>query len=278
MSSSSSSYTGGSASQLLLNKINDFAFSNGPILIFAIYTAIFIAVMIEQPSIVITKQYTLTVVFALIFLFIAGYTIRILHSQRSMIIAMWTIVVTFAIGGMYYITPSLQDRDVVFISLLINSLLVLIILGGLAILFFMYQNSLKKLTGWPGIFVHLIFFIPCLYGEIIDRVLFDIHSTPRLVYVLFLFEILLIALFYAVPAIIAKFNGNAKTLLKVNDGVFLNEPKVVGNANDLDIVHTDGSISSYALSFWVYPNIATSAPTKPQQVIGLGYGEHEKKI
>ena len=273
-----SSYTGGVPRELILDKINEFAYSNGPIIIFAIYTAIFVSIMIKNPSIVVTKQYTLIVVFSLVFVIIAGYTIRILHSQRSMLIAMWAIMITFAVGGIYYYMPSIQDHDVVFISLIVNSLLVFIILGGLAIIFFMYQNSLKKLTGWPGVLVHLIFFIPCLYGEVIDRILFDIHSTPRLVYVLFLYEILLIGIFYAIPAIMSASNSSAKTLMKANDGVFLNNSKVVGNADDLAIVQTDGSISSYALSFWVYPNIASTAPSTPQQIIGLGYGDHTKLV
>lgn len=152
----------------------------------------------------------------------------------------------------------------------INSILItLIILVGLAILYFTLNNYLKKQTGAAGFLINLIFYIPCLLFDFFTYIKEELKITPSVVYILFIIELLLIALYVYVPKLIntfAKLNTNI-LLMKPS---YLNNESVIANSSHFLLKDTpydknlvkriDYRNSNYAVSFWVYVN-----PGSPSQ-------------
>lgn len=166
----------------------------------------------------------------------------------------------FLIGVMYVSlrsTPASMSSTS-GVSIVMNIVLSLSIIIGLAAVFLMFSRQIKSLTGTPGFIVSLLFYIPCLCIDLFRFLSNEFRSTPLLIYYLFLFEIVLILLYVYLPSLIKTIvNSNGTQLLE--NAVFLDSETEIGNALQVKKQPMEGSkpvfSTNYALSMWVYLDV-----------------------
>ena len=166
----------------------------------------------------------------------------------------------FLIGVMYVSLSSIPASmsSTSSVSIVMNIVLSLSIIIGLAAVFLMFSRQIKSLTGTPGFIVSLLFYIPCLCIDLFRYLSNEFRSTPLLIYYLFLFEIVLILLYVYLPSLIKTIvNSNGTQLLE--NAVFLDSETEIGNALRVKKQPIDSSVpgrpvfsTNYALSMWVY--------------------------
>lgn len=195
---------------------------------------------------------------------------KFLYKMMGLAIMSILVALFYYLYLLYASSPSSDLLNSIFIVLI-----GLIIMVGLAIMYYFMGDYFKRQTGTIGFIIHLIFYIPCLFSEFIVFIKNQMQITPSVVYILFILEILLILVYVCLPKIInAYIHKNSFVLL--NHPVFLNTQKIVSE-NDMFILkddeHTnlrDDEIailkdtggptmsvyrnSNYAFSFWVFIN------------------------
>lgn len=85
-------------------------------------------------------------------------------------------------------------------------LAILIALVGLSILYKMNQTYIYNLTGITGFIVNFILFIPCLISDFVEYLYGEFATTPKIVYILFVIELILILLYLYLPKIMKRIN------------------------------------------------------------------------
>ena len=199
------------------------------------------------------------------------------------------------IGIIYVITYYVKPKGIgfqIFAGYGFNILLFSIIIVGLAIIFNVFRNSAKRLTGWTGFFVRLFFFIPCLLNDYLDYLKSEYQSTPPVVFILLIAEILLILAYIYIPKWMnqhliknstvlqrsplrldiatnlsnnAVFHVNPKDILVTTDKVQDKNTLLGKNSNVIttmmdssgNLVNTgiaDTYTSNFGLSMWIYVN------------------------
>jgi hypothetical protein len=166
----------------------------------------------------------------------------------------------FLIGVMYVSLSSIPASmsSTSSVSIVMNIVLSLSIIIGLAAVFLMFSRQIKSLTGTPGFIVSLLFYIPCLCIDLFRYLSNEFRSTPLLIYYLFLFEIVLVLLYVYLPSLIKTIvNSNGTQLLE--NAVFLDSETEIGNALQVKKQPIDTSVptrpvfsTNYAISMWVY--------------------------
>lgn len=172
-----------------------------------------------------------------------------------------TIILFFLVLLFFYIYTNLTPEQLTYISWVLTGIFALITINALAILFYIFGNYLKTLTGWAGFLVYFIFYIPCLLIEFIEYLKAEFKATPNTVYVLFIVEIILILIYNYAPYLINKtLNSSGKILLRNN--VYLNKEYTLAKGQDFKIKKTqkedDTTLTifnqNYSVSMWTYVN------------------------
>ena len=109
-------------------------------------------------------------------------------------------------------------------------ILFLIIVVGLAIVYFVFVNYLKQQSGALGLFIHFIFYIPCLFSDFIQYLKEDLAITPPIVFLLFIIEIVLIIIYFYLPKLTFFMNKlNSNSLL--GNPVSLNKQMIIADSS-----------------------------------------------
>lgn len=179
-------------------------------------------------------------------------------------------LILVAVGIYLYISKDVSILEIKSAFTMFRFLEALIVLVILAIVF---RTAIEKINtsesaGWSGFFVQLIFFIPCLIGDFIEYLLGEFKSTPNVVFVLFIIEILLILAYIYLPRLMtASITKNGTMLVK--DPVQINMKKplktyvdlVGGSTKSNDLLKTPLIINNkFAISGWVY--VVSQPPNK----------------
>ena len=168
-------------------------------------------------------------------------------------------------------------------ALLHYSVLILIIISTVAILYLLLKPSITTAkdkaksdisSGWSFAW-NLILFIPCLLVDIMGYFKHQYQLTTKPIWMLLLFEIILITLWFVVPILFHKISTHdGKHLL--DHAIYLNNEKTLGN---FDTLHnrdgqTDKFKYHYSLSAWIYinpqPPNTSSAYTKYTDLLNYG--------
>lgn len=183
-------------------------------------------------------------------------------------------IALFVISMFGYFYSSASGSSLILVNYLISILMVLIMVGGLAIFYFVFSSYLKKQTGAVGYIINLIFYIPCLFGDLVKYLKEQLGITPSYVFVLFILEIIFIILYLFVPKLINLIVKQNTTLL-LEKPIFLSTEKVIANSStfiskdkpkdvtsqipgeEMNMNIVPGNIyrnSNYCLSFWCFVN------------------------
>ena len=195
----------------------------------------------------------------------------------------------FAIAILGYFYSNASGSTLLIMNYVINILMVLIIIGGLAIFYFVFSNYLKKQTGALGYIINFIFYIPCLFLDLVKYLKGQMGITPSSVFVLFIIEIFLLILYFIVPKISDYLiQGNSNLLL--NKPIFLNMEEVVADSSKFIIKNNklrnpslDNSVdyrnSNYCVSFWCYVNTGSASDSAYNQESNIfNYADGKPKV
>jgi hypothetical protein len=162
-----------------------------------------------------------------------------------------------------YYSTSLTPNTIYYGGYAMNILLLIILIVGLAVIFKVFSGQLKKLSGWPGFFSNLMFFIPCLLSDGMQYLFQQINITPNVVILLLFIEITLILLYLYVPVMIDKLS-QTNTALILNRPVFIDKEFPIGDSSLFLMTPTDDTTlgtsvyrKNYTFSMWIYLNAQT---------------------
>lgn len=138
---------------------------------------------------------------------------------------------------------------------------ILIVIVSLALVYKLFANRLRNQPGNIGFFIDLLFFIPCLFSDLLDRFMKEMNVTPNSVFVLFILEILLIIGYFTIPiAITSSITKSSIPILK--DYQYLDKQTMLPTDMLPQIVIQDANTNTktktpnkkYSISLWVYLN------------------------
>lgn len=142
---------------------------------------------------------------------------------------------------------------------------ILISIVALAIAAKINRARIYNMTGISGFIVNFIFFIPCLLSDFVEYMYGDFASTPKVVYILFVFEIILILLYLYLPKLLKKMAEREGNIIidkpirinYKNDATNYIDMQTSSESVDLykDKIITRTAINirdKYTISLWVY--------------------------
>lgn len=201
-----------------------------------------------------------------------GYTL----DKQEIVLLYVTLGLTLAILLVLYILIYSGLSKLIFNEYLLYTLSIGITLVGLAIVYNVFSERLRKQVGWSGFFVNMLFYIPCLISDFIKYFIKETNETPRTTFILFIVEILLILwILYIYPLM--------QSIINMNSVLLLDKPVMLSGATRIDsdlqssgfnkvippIVGselTNGAVEpeldineKFSLSMWIYINPLSSS-------------------
>jgi hypothetical protein len=185
--------------------------------------------------------------------------IMMLPLQKIFIMAMAFL----AIGVLGYFYQNASSSTIAVVRYIVYAIVALIIIVGFAIFFIIFSDYLKKKTGLAGFLINFIFYIPCLLINWLENLKTSIESVPNTVFMLFVFELVLILLYIYMQKIIDKVVIKNKNIL-IGKPVSLDYSTTIGdnkvflfnNDKKNPFMDTENSfkLDNYTLEFWAYIN------------------------
>jgi hypothetical protein len=232
--------------------------------IFIVFLSFVIHFAQNDPGALTTNAYKYAFLIFVPLLLLFGYYLQENYTMGMMGLLVMSIIAL--IGSYIYITTNKTSMTManIFTKYLLIPLIVMV---GLAIVYKSVMEYTSKLTGWNKFIAELIFYIPCMLIDLFEYFKQQYKITPNIVFILFVFEILLILLYVTIPKLIKnKFKSGGTTLL--DNPVFLNKEKVIGTSKvamttNKEFVRfsTDSTKyrTNYAISLWANINTQSTS-------------------
>jgi hypothetical protein len=276
--------------QNIMNQIIPFLNETKQYFIFG-FTVIFIGIMlftvIDNPAALNTQTYlySFTILVPLIAacFYIARPSSFGLNFTTKNILTSIGLIIGLAV--IFYLYSTMSAAYYHIINYVINIILFLSIMVGLAIVYTITENNLKRMDGIPGFIGGLLFYIPCMIRDFIGYLLQQYKLTPNIVFVLFIIEIILILLYIYIPKAINKVLI-PKNLVLQNTPVFLDQGKItIATAEKLyppsdpnkprNLLDTDNPfLKNYCLSMWIFinpQNTSTASYAQETEIFNYSY-------
>ena len=195
---------------------------------------------------------------------IMGGITNIITSIKDAFSAKYIIYAILIIGviyGLSQVSVSAYDLQIVEYGLTIISVLI-----GLIALAILYKTNATRIYNMPGIsgfIVNFILFIPCLISDFIEYLYGEFATTPKIVYLMFIIELILILLYLYIPKIMKKMGDRFGKII-VNTPERINLKKDITNYIDMQAVQlsTDSQDlltrpeiivrKKFSISLWIY--------------------------
>jgi hypothetical protein len=142
-------------------------------------------------------------------------------------------------------------------------------------------RTILNARGWFGFFLKSVFLIPCLLIEGLEALFTELKSSPKMVVVLFILELLIILAYLYIPMLMKPSSSNSIVLL--NRPEFLSTVNTIGKAKQLVLDENDEENPSkeidkvrrnYSISMWFqvnqHPN-THAAYSKETNIFRFGY-------
>ena len=242
----------------------------------ATYLLIIFFYMTNKPDVLYSEQYFYLSIIFIPLVAVGLWTYKNFVTSDNASISRYEIMfatgalILVAVGIYLYISKDVSILEIKSAFTMFRFLEALIVLVILAIVF---RTAIEKMNtsesaGWSGFFVQLIFFIPCLIGDFIEYLLGEFKSTPNVVFVLFIIEILLILAYRYMPRLMtASITKNGTMLVKEPVPINMKKPLktyvdlVGGSTKSNDLLKTPLIINNkFSISGWVY--VVSQPPNK----------------
>jgi hypothetical protein len=250
-----------------------------------IATIVILYIASNDPASLTTNTYIYIALSIIPILAIIYYTIPIFNvsdgNTTKNIINVGLCVGLFLAATYFYLNSNKSYFEL--ISYASGMIMFLIIIVGLALFYFLVSNYLKSFTGTSGFVVYFIFYIPCLLIDFFKYLLKEFKATSQLVYILFVFEIVLILFYIFIPQLINKIDKKDGVVL-LEKGAFLDQSMAISSSEIFKIPtdklqnKVDDSVyrKTYAFSMWVFLNIKSTsdaAYSKETTIFDCGGGK-----
>ena len=130
-----------------------------------------------------------------------------------------------------------------------------IALFGLVIFGRILKDVAYSVEGWLGVFLRIIFFIPCMLSDLFNYIVGEFSRSPFVVYVLLIIESLLILLYLYLPTILAKFIPTAGYKM-LSEPMTLKNKIPIGSLSNLytktGAILVPNTYRKYTFSMWFY--------------------------
>jgi hypothetical protein len=187
-----------------------------------------------------------------------------------------------------YYTNNLSPDTAAFGSRAAGWLGLAIVIVGLSMVVKLFASDLKQMTGWPGFFANLLFYIPCLLNDFIDYLFLQFKTTPNTVLLLFIVEILLILFYIYYPQLMNKITTKNQAIIQKTP-LFLNNRMVIANSDKMLMAipkyDTTSSIDkprynpNYTMDMWIHLNIQPSSTASyANETTLFDYGNGKPRI
>ena len=218
-----------------------------------------------------------------------GYTL----DKQEIVLLYVTLGLALSILLVLYIFIYTGLSKLIFNEYLLYTVSIAITLVGLAIVYNVFSERLRKQMGWSGFFINILFYIPCLISDFIKFFIKESNETPRTTFILFIVEILLILwVLYIYPFM--------QSVINMNSVLLLDKPVMLSGVTRIDAALqssgmnrisspiiasqlTNGSVDSipdinqkFAVSMWIYINPMSSSKMgytagKETNIFNYGY-------
>lgn len=258
-------------------------------------------------------QYMFALIFPMTFMFLV-----ILSNDRSTNIKLmgaicFLILITFFIStyfpdfnkiikDIYYSwfdfdkMEGLSNETSFLITLIIKFILISIIVISLSIVYALFINKTYRQEGYLGFFMYFLFFIPCLLNDFIGFIFKEFKTTPNIVFVLFILEIIFILLYIYLPKKIME-RSLEKGKILIKDPLFIGKETLLGGSDflikkddELNQLTSSSIITSnvknktminrnYAISMWLSynPVVISSDYEKSMPIFRYGITDYENE-
>lgn len=163
-----------------------------------------------------------------------------------------------------YVYTNLTPQNVVLGTYVLTIILGIIILLTLSILFTIINTHLRSYTGWGGIFIRLLFYLPCLLIDFVEYMKQQFKLTTNTTYILFITELILIIFYLYFPKLATKVLSGTNGTPILSDSRFLTHEYSL-NINNMMIKDKKSNKpdqettkttyrEDFAISMWTYIN------------------------
>jgi len=133
----------------------------------------------------------------------------------------------------------------IFNKYLLYIVIIFILIIGFSIIVTLLSGTLKKLTGWTGFFINLMFYIPCLIRDAVQSAIQEYNTFSITLVILFVLEIILVMMYlFLMPFINNRIFPHTVNLVK--KPIMLNKEHPIQVPIDIS--------NNFALSMWTYIN------------------------
>ncbi len=189
---------------------------------------------------------------------------NIITSLRDNFSGKTILYILLAIAGIYGFYE-ISNSAFAIEALKYGSIVIAVLIGivALAIAFRTNRAYIYNMKGLSGFIVNFILFIPCLFSDFIEYLYGDFATTPKIVYLLFVFELVLILLYLYIPKILKKMEHKRGKIIidkpiRINyrndatNYIDMQTEQPVPNSQNL-LVKPEANIRrQFALSLWMY--------------------------
>lgn len=272
-----------------IEKINSFFLQYGGYVSLILYIALAYVWFLYDPWKIISRYQFISIPVTLLLGGILLYTSDFTASRQKLFgagtqvpsLKEWFLKVggtlgiyALAIGGIYFVFWLFANFGR-FVSWLIYAIYALSIIGGLAILYKVFEPFFKKVQTPEGLQLlkNIIFYIPCLLIDVFD----NIAGTKNSIWLLLLFEIVIIALYFLLPILWKN------KYLKMGT-VLADKPQYLNHITHIDpkayrkVVEDTKKSLHYAViaDIWINPQPTSTSLAYNQDTNLLSFGERVK--
>jgi len=188
--------------------------------------------------------------------------------------------------GFYFIYTNLSLQNVVLVNYIFWIFFVLFAIVSLAIVFYVFSNIIQRQVGWPGFILQFLFFLPCLFIDLLQYLKNEYNLTPNIIHLLLLSELAFVFMYLYFPMIMNKITSNNSIVLLENSRFLDSESQIatgeqvkVKNTN-VDALYQKPSFrQDFALSMWIYLNPqGTNYDAYSKEMTIFSYGNGKPKI
>jgi len=205
-------------------------------------------------------------------------TLNILTEFNIKLLFLSIVILVFA-GIVYFYKIS---------SYIYISISILIIIIGLAIVAHKLYDTLERTIQQSSLkfFIQFLFFIPCIFNDILRWLLEQIHMTSYFTYIIIAIEISLILIYFYLPFILNTTIMGGDSIAKVlqREPFYINKGKPLAIAtsatlkppktkNDILLATENTSKRDYAFSMWININAQNMSDNNEIVIFSYGYND-----
>jgi hypothetical protein len=168
--------------------------------------------------------------------------------------------------SIFYTQLAMYSTTFTYITYFYTFLFALMIITALAIVFYAFSNYYKSMDGISSYITYIVFYIPCLLIDLAKYLIKELNLTTSPIYMLLLFEALLILAYFYLPKMLEKASKKEgvpvienTVFLDVETNYSLNEAAKLDLEDKVKNIYTGQDIEkknrlNYSLSMWLYIN------------------------